>query len=153
MLNYHSLGWGDGELWQLAVVLGELRMARLKKLCLDGNSIGDLGVRALAAEALGRGGLPLLETLKIDRNFIGEEGAGAAEVLAARRALPALKEVISMRRSMSSRTWCECAERVQLERPSRDGKSRKTLFDESIAKLSPPLPTTHSHSPPRAARS
>ena len=131
VLNYHSLGWGDGELWQLAVVLGELRMARLKKLCLDGNSIGDLGVRALAAEALGRGGLPLLETLKIDRNFIGEEGAKAlAEVLTAPGALPALKEVISDEEVHEQPDLVRvCRERgVQLERPSRDGKSRKTLF-------------------------
>ena len=125
------MGWGDGELWQLAVVLGELRMARLKKLCLDGNSIGDLGVRALAAEALGRGGLPLLETLKLDRNFIGEEGAKAlAEVLAAPGALPALKEVISDEEVHEQPDLVRvCRERgVQLERPSRDGKSRKTLF-------------------------
>jgi len=59
-LHYAGLGWGDAEAIQVSKLLASGAAPRLLKLYLNGNPIGDEGVKALA-EAIAGGAAPALK--------------------------------------------------------------------------------------------
>jgi hypothetical protein len=77
----------DGDAWAAALVEPPAQLARLKYLHLSFNSIGDAGVRALAAAPQ----LACLTTLDLTSNQCGGEGARALVDSAHLRGLRALK--------------------------------------------------------------
>lgn len=90
-LNYGHLGWTDED----AMVLSEALAAAtsLRVLSLRNNSIGDEGVKALAA-ALREGGAPKLEEIEFRKNSIEDEGVKAmAAALREGKAAPNLKTI------------------------------------------------------------
>ena len=59
VLGYDYLGWGDAEAIQISKLLASGAAPKLKELALQGNPIGDEGVKALA-EAIAGGAAPAL---------------------------------------------------------------------------------------------
>ena len=72
-LKFSQLGWGDAEVKELSKAL--TRQSATTKLFLDGNSIGDGGVSALAG-SLRAGAAPKLKTINLSGNAgVSEEAA------------------------------------------------------------------------------
>ena len=72
-LKFSQLGWGDAEVKELSKAL--TRQSATTKLFLDGNSIGDGGVSALAG-SLRAGAAPKLKTVNLSGNAgVSEEAA------------------------------------------------------------------------------
>ena len=101
-LDMFSMKWGDAEMTKLAAALEYCRaegaLPQLKRLDLDSNQIGDVGMQALAG-AVSKGALAALETLDLSVNAIGDAGMSAlAKAITpgpnGKGALPALKELL-----------------------------------------------------------
>ena len=67
MLQYSAMKWTDKEAVAVSKVIATGVLKKLELLVLDDNQIGDAGVMALA-EAAGKGSLPQLKILNLDRN-------------------------------------------------------------------------------------
>ena len=83
VLSFPSMGWGDAEAIQLAEVIASGILKRLKRLQLHNNSIGEVGMEALA-KAIALRQLPALEKITVNGNT-GNQGTlrqAAADTIA-----------------------------------------------------------------------
>ena len=66
-LEFQSMQWGDAEAIEFAQVISSGVLTNLKRLRLDKNNIGDVGMAELA-RSIATGGLPKLEKISLNSN-------------------------------------------------------------------------------------